>query len=55
MTGFKSVELEDRSDVHGRIFENNPQQQQKMSNEETLLPFTEFQGNIVILCKPTVF
>ena len=48
--GFKSVELEDKSDLHERIFENNQQQQQqqqqqpRLSDGETLLPFTQFQG-----------
>jgi len=47
--GFKSVELEDESDVHERIFENHQQQQQqqqqqpRLSDGETLLPFTQFQ------------
>ena len=53
--GFKSVELEDKSDVHERIFENNQQQHQqqqqqqqqqkpRLSDGETLLPFTQFRG-----------
>ena len=48
--GFKSVELEDKSDVHERIFKNNQQQHQqqqqqpRLSDGETLLPFTQFRG-----------